>query len=187
MKLLIVYGTTEGQTRKICEFISNEAREAGYQVSLVNSLESHIHPAEFDAVIVGSSVHAGRYQAAVEHYVHEHHQELNSKITAFLSVSLAAASDEEESWKELRNQTEEFLNKTGWNPTFVEQVAGALRYTKYNFLKKFIMRMIAKKSGGSTDTSKDVEYTDWEQVKMLLSRVMKEVKESKRGDLVSKR
>lgn len=186
MKLLIVYGTTEGQTRKICEFINDKAKESDHQVSLVNALESHIHPAAFDAVIIGASVHAGRYQAAVEHYVEENSQELNDKISAFLSVSLTAASDEEESWEELRGQTEAFLNKTGWHPTFIEQVAGALRYTKYNFLKKFIMRMIAKKSGGSTDTSKDAEYTDWEQLKAVLDRVEKEVEKSKNKESVSK-
>ena len=171
MKLLIVYGTTEGQTRKICEFLRDKADEAGHEVTLANALEAHIHPGGFDAVVIGASVHAGKYQSAVEHYVQENHEALNHSVTVFLSVSLAAASDEPESWEELKKQSREFLENAGWEPTFVEYIAGALRYSKYNFLKKFIMRMIAQKSGRSTDTSQDTEYTDWEQVEGIIKRL----------------
>jgi menaquinone-dependent protoporphyrinogen IX oxidase len=30
------------------------------------------------------------------------------------------------------------------------------------FLKRWIMKRIAQKAGGGTDTSKDYEYTDWQ-------------------------
>jgi menaquinone-dependent protoporphyrinogen oxidase len=40
-------------------------------------------------------------------------------------------------------------------------VAGAILYTKYNFLLRFVMKQIAKKAGASTETSQDYEYTDW--------------------------
>lgn len=178
MKLLIVYGTTEGQTRKICEFLRDEAKKSGHKVSLNDTTKTHLHPKGFDAVIVGASMHAGKYQDSVAHYVQEHHKELNQMPGAFVSVSLTAASDESESWKELEQQTKEFLDKTGWHPEYVEQVAGALRYSKYNFLKKFIMRMIAQKQGGDADTSKDYEYTDWDQVLRILRKIEKAVPET---------
>jgi menaquinone-dependent protoporphyrinogen oxidase len=54
-----------------------------------------------------------------------------------------------------------FFRKTGWHPEWVQPVAGALRYTKYNFIIRQVMRMISKRAGGSTDTSHDHEYTDW--------------------------
>lgn len=177
MKLLIVYGTTEGQTKKICEFLRDEAKKAGHEVSLNNALEFHVHSTGFDAAIIGASLHAEKYQDAVEHYVHENNKGLNNIPSAFLSVSLTAATDEPESWKELKQITHEFLDKTGWQPTYVEQVAGALRYSKYNFLKKFIMRMIAQKQSGDTDASKDYEYTDWDQVKRIIGQLDKAVKE----------
>ncbi|NGP89879.1 flavodoxin domain-containing protein [Fodinibius halophilus] len=141
MKLLIVYATTEGQTKKICEFLRDKAKKADHEVSLANALEHPSQPKEFDAVAVGDSLHAEKYQVAVEKYVDENHKELNKKPGVFISVSLSAASDEPESLEELKKITREFLDKTGWNPTFIEQVAGALRYSKYNFFKKFIMRI----------------------------------------------
>ena len=55
-----------------------------------------------------------------------------------------------------------FLRETGWHPTVIRAVAGALLYTKYSFLLRFVMKRIARKAGAGTDTSKDYEYTDWE-------------------------
>jgi menaquinone-dependent protoporphyrinogen oxidase len=40
-------------------------------------------------------------------------------------------------------------------------VAGALPYTRYNFLVRFLMKRIARKAGGPTDTSRDYDFTDW--------------------------
>jgi menaquinone-dependent protoporphyrinogen oxidase len=40
-------------------------------------------------------------------------------------------------------------------------VAGALVYTKYDYFKRLVMKLIADRRGGDTDTSKDHEYTDW--------------------------
>lgn len=169
MKLLIAFGSTEGQTRKICKFLQEEAREAGHRVSLSDTTGPRIQPSGFDAAIIAASVHYGHYQTSVEHFVEEHHTLLNSIPSAFLSVSLTAASDEPESWEELHDITESFLERTHWKPDLIEQVAGALLFSKYNFFKKFIMRLIAQKSGGGTDSSEDYEYTDWEQVKNVIS------------------
>ncbi|SMO62932.1 flavodoxin domain-containing protein [Fodinibius sediminis] len=169
MKILIIYGSTEGQTRKICTFLRDKAQEAGHEVSLNDASGADLHPKGFDAVIIGASLHMEKYQASVEHYIQEHQSVLNSIPGVFISVSLAAASNDPKSWEELKEITSTFLEQTGWHPTHVEQVAGALRYSKYNFLKKFIMRLIAQQNDGDTDTSEDYEYTDWNQVKDILA------------------
>lgn len=181
MKLLIVYGTTEGQTRKICTFLRDEAHRAGHQAELADASDSPRSPDGFDEVIVAASVHANSYQTSVKHYVRKYREALNSVPGVFISVSLTAVTDEPESWKELEQVTERFLQETGWHPLRVEQTAGALRYTEYNFFKKFIMRMIARKSGGDTDTSTDYEYTDWEKLKNLLKDLELEFSKSQKN------
>jgi menaquinone-dependent protoporphyrinogen oxidase len=40
-------------------------------------------------------------------------------------------------------------------------VAGALAYSRYNFIIRFVMKQIARKAGAPTDTSRDYELTDW--------------------------
>lgn len=42
--------------------------------------------------------------------------------------------------------------------------AGALLYQNYHPLLRWIMKRIARKAGGGTDTSRNYEYTDWGEV-----------------------
>lgn len=171
MKLMIVFATTEGHTGSIAEFLKHEAEKNGHSVGLFHTNVRPPSPDGYDAVIIAASIHAGKYQASVEHYIREHHTQLNKMLSIFISVSLTAASEDRESWDELKHQTEEFLISTGWNPDRVEYEAGALLYTKYDFMKRFIMRMISKKSGGDTDTSHDHVYTDWDRLKTIIEHL----------------
>jgi len=176
MKLLILYGTTEGQTRKIAHFVEDEMEEQGWSVNLFNLTEESREPKGYDAVVVASSIHMGKYQTAVADYVIRHAEALNQLPSAFLSVSLTAAGNDEESWNELQEITDKFLDHCGWRPQHTLQVAGALKYTQYDWLKKMLMRMIAKNSGGSVDTKQDHEYTNWEELRDFL-RVFLSLKE----------
>jgi menaquinone-dependent protoporphyrinogen oxidase len=58
-----------------------------------------------------------------------------------------------------------FLTGTGWRPTLTKPVAGALLYSRYNPFKRWIMKRIVQKGGGDTDTSRDYEYTDWDDLR----------------------
>ena len=179
MKLLIVYGTAEGQTRKVAEFLALEAQKAGVEPTLCDASMEQISPDRYDAVMIGASMHMHRYQATITHYVKEHLGTLNAIPTAFFSVSLAALSEgyDAESFNELRDITMRFLLDTGWNPTATEYIAGALRYTQYDFFKKFIMRQIAIRGGSKdTDTTRDVEYTDWEKVRKFFDEFITSAK-----------
>lgn len=165
MKLLILYGTTEGQTRKIARFIEDEVEQMGWSATICNLTEEVVYPKGFDAVVIASSIHMGKYQTAVADYAIRNAVELNKMPTAFISVSLTAAGDDEESWKELHEITDHFLRHCEWRPARTLQAAGALKYTQYDWLKKTLLRMIAKNAGGSTDTTQDHEYTNWDEVR----------------------
>ena len=40
-----------------------------------------------------------------------------------------------------------------------------MRYTHYGWLKRLMMKRIVGKAGGSTDTTRDHEYTDWNDLR----------------------
>ncbi len=61
-----------------------------------------------------------------------------------------------------------FFIETGWTPHQAHGVAGALFYTKYNPLVRMVLKRIAKKAGGATDTSRDYEYTDWAALERIV-------------------
>jgi menaquinone-dependent protoporphyrinogen oxidase len=71
---------------------------------------------------------------------------------------------------------DKFFRKTGWRPKHVKPVAGALLYTKYNPLIRFVMKQIVKRAGGDTDTSRDYEYTDWVALDRFVGEFAGEIK-----------
>ena len=164
MKCLLIYGTTEGQTRKVASFIADRLAKRGHQVQLVNSTDeiaATIDPVDFDAVIVAASIHAGSYQSAIVHFVRKNLAGIDARPNAFLSISLAAAGADEDDVRGLEQCVAAFMQRTGWTPRIIHHVAGAFRYTSYDFLKRWAMKYIAYRKGGPMDTSRDHELTDW--------------------------
>ena len=166
MRLLIVYGTTEGQTRKIAQFMRDRFAAAAHVVTLVEAIDAtpKLDPRAFDAVLVSGSLHAGRYQAAIEDFVRTHASALAAVRSAFVSVSLAAAGDDEEDKHGLAKCVADFVHRTGWSPATVHHVAGAFRYTQYDFFKRWALKYIAWRKGAPMDTSQDFELTDWDDL-----------------------
>ena len=167
IRILIVYGTTHGQTAKIANAVSQALRARAATVDVVAAGSACAPPDDYDAVIVAASVHAGVYQKRVRHWVRLHGPELNRKPTAFVSVSLGVLQQDPKTQRELRAIVARFTAETAWNPAVVKQVAGALLYSRYNWLIRMIMKRIAAKAGGDTDTARDFEYTDWKDLRLF--------------------
>jgi menaquinone-dependent protoporphyrinogen oxidase len=71
---------------------------------------------------------------------------------------------------ELQSIVDRFLQSTSWRPLETKIVAGALKYTQYNFIKRWMMKRIVKKAKGDTDTTRDYEYTDWDDLRQFTAR-----------------
>lgn len=164
MKILVLYGTTEGQTRKIAAFIASRLRDTGDAVSLVDATGdlSAIDVRGHDAAIVAASLHAGEYQAPVAHFVRANHAWLNMMPSAFVSVSLSAAGTDPDDLKGIADCVERFKTKTGWTTGEVHQVAGAFRFTEYDFFKSWVMKLIAWEKSVKVEPGKDLELTNWD-------------------------
>jgi menaquinone-dependent protoporphyrinogen oxidase len=172
MRALIVYGSTQGQTRKIAEYIAERWREEGHEVGVVDArrCDGMIDPAGYDATLVAASLHAGRYQPAVGQFIRKHAAALSRKPSAFVSVSLSAAGNDAGDRAGLAQCDEALFARTGWRPKEVHHAAGALAYTSYNFLLRWFMRRIAAKRGAATDTSRDYELTDYDALGRFVDR-----------------
>lgn len=177
MKVLIVYASKEGQTEKIARRIAGVAGETAE----VTVCEARAVPADVletcDAVIVAAPVHFENYPRRIIRFVRENLALLQSKRTAFISVSGASSTPAG------RNQAEDYVtdfqDHTRWTPDQCELVAGAVRFTKYNWLIRFVMRRISKSQGLDTDTSRDYEYTNWDEVERFARSFVASVKTAK--------
>lgn len=164
MKILIAYATTEGQTRKICRFCADVLIDDGHSVELLqlDDNDEGLDLVRFDTAILAASLHLGAYQIAIENFAETHCATLESIPTMFLSVSLAVASGEADDLAELEEIAQRFFENTGWHPARVKHVAGAFRFTQYDFFRSLAMRWIAAKQGQQVDPNTDREYTDWQ-------------------------
>ena len=164
--VLIVYATKEGQTAKIARHLAQTLGAAGHNVELFDA--EHPTPrldlAPFQFAIVGGPVHAQGYPRSLARFVRKNRAFLERVPSAFFSVGLAVASRNSDGRAQTRPLVDKFLGETGWRPQRIELVAGALVYSKYNPLLRLVMRHIAEKEGGDTDTSRDYEYTDFAAV-----------------------
>lgn len=173
--ILIVYGTTEGQTRKIAQHIGGLIRTMGHNAEVVDSsdVREEFRADGFNAFIVTGSLHQGNHQRSLIHFVKKHRDELKKAPSLFLSVSMSAARNDGNHFDELQKCVDRFTEETEWIPTEWHPVAGALKYVEYDWLKRMIMRSISKAEGGETDTSKDYEYTDWDALDELVAGFLK--------------
>ena len=79
-------------------------------------------------------------------------------------MSLSAASTCPEVQAELATIVGKFLAESGFRPARVGRFAGALRYRAYSWPLRLMMRLISGSQGRPTDTGRDHELTDWDQV-----------------------
>jgi menaquinone-dependent protoporphyrinogen oxidase len=166
MNILLLYGTTEGHTRKIAQFIAQRLDNAGHTVKMVEAmlLPAGLDPGAYDASIVAASVHVGHYQPRVVDFARKHHAALNAKPAAFISVSLAAAGQDDDDVQGIARCAEAFARDTGWTPTQVHHVAGAFRFTQYDFFKTWAMKYIAWRKNVRVVAGQDLELTDWQEL-----------------------
>ena len=174
-RMLVIYGTTEGQTKKIAGALAATFRKCGLSVDLAEAGPAwDPAPEDYAAVIVAASVHAGGYQRPLRRWVRSHAQALHGRPTAFVSVCLAIVKPTPEVLRDLTAIMNRFFEATAWTPNETKSVAGALPYSKYGWLKRRMMRRIVAKAHGDTDMSRDYEYTDWEDLRRFAGRFVEE-------------
>ena len=182
----VFYASREGHTQLIAERVAAHLRARGFDAA-ARKLRGHAANASLDGLwgaVLAAAVHGGKHGPEMVKFVRSNLGELNRMRTAFLSVTLSEAGVERsESIPEERAQCEadvqtmieNFFKETGWRPNVVLPVAGALLYSQYNFVVRWVMKRIAKKMRAVTDTSRDYDYTDWQALDRFADRVWEEL------------
>jgi len=169
MRLLICYASTEGQTRKICRFCCDQLIAQGHSVEMITAGDAaEIEVSVFDAAILAGSVHIGKIQSDLAAFAKENCATLNAMPSIYLQVSLAAAGDDADDQAELGRIASDFCDGAGWAPQSVYQIAGAFRFTQYDFFRSWTMRYIAAQRGQKVMPNEDTEYTDWQALADLM-------------------
>ena len=165
MGIAIFYESWKGHTARIVDRLAKGLEKAGHAVVVKRCREATAEEVRgARAVLVASSVQMGRHHPRAVSFVRSNLEALTSKPSAFVSVSLAARAKTDEEEKELETILSRFETDTGWKPSPLACIPGAIQYTKYWFLLRWVMRSIARSKGNATDTTRDHVYTDWDRV-----------------------
>ncbi len=164
-RVLICFHSGEGQSTKIVDRIRDVLEGAGAAV-VVSTAEDDPCTEGFDGVVVGDSIHLGKHSRQLKRWISRHGSELDALPVALFQVSLTSADHDEEHTAEAHKLVADLLDATGLDPDLVAMFAGSIAFTRYGWLKRRMMAKIAaERSGGAeADTSRDLEYTDWDDV-----------------------
>ena len=176
-KVLIIFATREGQTEKVARRIAAELAGAHVHVRLLDAKEPPADIAadlgNYDLLVFGASMHAGGLEREIVDLVNRNGARIEQSRRSFFLVLLSAATKQpelREKWlADARAKMEEQLEVDFPD---CEMIAGALAYTRYSAPVRWMMKRIAGKAGGDTDTSRDYEYTDWKQVERYARRLL---------------
>jgi menaquinone-dependent protoporphyrinogen oxidase len=93
-RVLIAYGTKNGATAGIAEWIAEELREQGFDTD-VRSAASVRDIAAYDAVVLGGGLYAGRWQRDAAGFARRHREALTRRpVWLFSSGPLDASAGE---------------------------------------------------------------------------------------------
>ena len=160
---LIIYSSTDGHTKIICERITNFLND-GNLVELL-SLENakKIDLSNFEKIIIGASIRYGKHSKELYKFINLNKNILDQKKAAFFSVNVVARKPEKNT-AETNPYINKFLKISKWKPNKISVFAGKVDYPNYNFFDKYIIKFIMFITKGPTDTSQSYEFTDWSKV-----------------------
>ncbi len=160
---LMIYSSTDGHTKIICERIKNFLND-GDQVKLVSLDEAKIlNLSNFKQIIIGASIRYGKHSKDLYKFIELNKIVLEQKQAVFFSVNVVARKPEK-STADTNPYIKKFLRISKWTPKKLRVFAGKVDYPNYGFLDKYIIKFIMLISNGPTDTSKSYEFTEWSKV-----------------------
>jgi menaquinone-dependent protoporphyrinogen oxidase len=171
--ILLLYATRNGQAKCIAWHIADTLRARGLSAEAHDVRTDPVVLADFSGAILVASVYFGRHEREMIRFVVAHLDDLVHLPAAFISVSLSQAELEDASRSfaakaaasaNVRQVLATFQRETGWAPSWLKPVAGALRYTRYGLFIRALMKFLAGRGGLATDTSRDHEYTNWAEL-----------------------
>ncbi|HUP06953.1 MAG TPA: menaquinone-dependent protoporphyrinogen IX dehydrogenase [Caldimonas sp.] len=170
-RILVAYSTVDGHTRKICERLRDALKRDGHAAELVEIRQgTDVEPSAFDAVVLGASIRYGHHRPEVHAFVESHRAALERMPCAFFSVNLVARKPGRDT-ADANQYVRKFLEKTRWAPRVQAAFAGKLDYAKYGVLDRLVIRFIMWLTGGPTDRTACVDFTDWAAVDAFAKRV----------------
>lgn len=159
-KILVVYESQFGSTAEVAEYIGENLRKSGRQVS-VKKIEDASKIFGFDKVILGSAIQYDNWMPNARNFVIENKAALSKISVAFFFTCLVLSKKTEKSEQKAETYAEKLkLLAQEVKPISIGKFAGKLDYKKMNVVQrtfaKGIFAVLGVKSG---------DYRNWQKIK----------------------
>ncbi|EPE37541.1 protoporphyrinogen IX dehydrogenase [Candidatus Photodesmus katoptron] len=173
MKVLLLYSTREGHTKKIIQHIHKELKCSECQIENIHKLKE-IDLLKYKKILIGASIHYGHLSKELYDFLEKNYTQLKKIKGAFFCVNLTARKEKQKKdTPEGSTYIKKFLKKSSWEPQLIGVFAGELCYHKYRWFDRIMIKIIMFLTGGITNTSKSVEYTNWKKVSLFAKKFNK--------------
>ncbi|MFC0232436.1 menaquinone-dependent protoporphyrinogen IX dehydrogenase [Vagococcus entomophilus] len=172
--ILIVYVTVDGQAKKIADKLEKVLEQNGCIVKVADmSVVSKKQLETANKIVVIASIRYGKFPKILFQFVAQNAHYLKEKAGDFVGINLIARNPAK-AVPQNNVYVRKFLEKIDWEPNHVAIFAGALLYSKYHFFDKKMIQLIMYLTKGPTDSSQDIEFTDWEKVEQFGIKLVEE-------------
>ncbi len=161
--LLIIYSSTDGHTKMICERITNFLNDRNLVKTTSLDEVENVNLEDFRKIIIGASIRYGRHSKNLYRFIESNKDILDQKQSIFFSVNVVARKSDKNT-PETNPYIKKFLKISKWKPKKIEVFAGKVDYPSYGFFDKYVIKLIMFLTNGPTDTSQSYEFTDWAKV-----------------------
>lgn len=167
--ILLAYHGIYGHTRRVCDCVREELARLGRSADVIPIADAP-DPSRYAAVVIGAAIRNGKHNPAVYDFIDRHRAALDARPSAFFSVNLVARKSGKNR-PDTNPYLKAFAEKCPWKPRLLAVFAGNLDYRRYGAMDRQIIRFIMWITGGPTDPSTKIEYTDWDEVRAFARRV----------------
>lgn len=167
MKILIIYSTTDGHTKVICDRLKTIAETKGNEVTIKLIDETlGIDLKSFDKIVLGASIRYGKHSPKMVEFINQNYKILDTLPNAFFSVNVVARKPEKNR-PETNPYLIKFLKRIPWKPKNLAVFAGKIDYPACSYIDRQMIRLIMWMTKGPTHPDTVVEFTDWNQVDLF--------------------
>ena len=153
----MTYATWAGSAGEVAEYVGKVLKMEGHDVDVltvndVNNLE------DYQAVIVGSAIHASKIHPQVQAFLETNNQILANKKVAYFIVCLTMKDDTEENRQVVLSYLDNIYNDFPQiKPVGVGLFAGEMNYKNLSFQYTLMMKAMS---------IKEADYRDWDEIRI---------------------
>ena len=171
-EILIIYSSTDGHTKIICERIANSFNNSNIVKVIALPEVTKFDLTKFNQIIIGASIRYGKHSKNLYKFIEQNKNILEQKKNVFFSVNVVARKPEKNK-PETNPYIKKFLKISKWTPKKIGVFAGKVDYPSYGFFDKYVIKLIMFLTNGPTDTSQSYEFTDWSKVDNFAKELLK--------------